>query len=43
MRNGGSVMVEVVIVEDELLVRLGTKACLETYEGNIKVVGAFES
>lgn len=36
-------MVEVVIVEDELLVRLGTKACLETYEGNIKVVGAFES
>lgn len=36
-------MIEVVIVEDEMLVRLGTKLCLEGYQGAIRVVEAFES
>ena len=33
-------MISVVIVEDETLVRLGLRACLEAY-GNIVVSGAF--
>lgn len=36
-------MIEVVIVEDEMLVRLGTKLCLEGYQGAIRVAEAFES
>lgn len=36
-------MIEVVIVEDEMLVRLGTKLCLEGYQGAVRVVEAFES
>lgn len=36
-------MIEVVIVEDEMLVRLGTKLCLEGYQGAIRVAEAFET
>ncbi|MDO4276492.1 MAG: response regulator [Eubacteriales bacterium] len=36
-------MIHVVIVEDEMLVRLGTKLCLEDSEGSIRVEEAFES
>ncbi|MDY3920377.1 MAG: response regulator [Candidatus Limivivens sp.] len=36
-------MINAVIVEDEMLVRLGTKLCLEGYQGAIRVVEAFET
>ncbi|MDO5423211.1 MAG: helix-turn-helix domain-containing protein [Eubacteriales bacterium] len=36
-------MIQAVIVEDEMLVRLGTKLCLEGYQGAIQVKEAFES
>lgn len=36
-------MLNVVIVEDEMLVRLGMKMCIDEYSGNMKVAAAFAS
>lgn len=36
-------MIRVVIVEDEMLIRLGTKLCLEEYEQEIRVAETFET
>lgn len=36
-------MIHVVVVEDELLVRLGTKICIEDYQNHLKVDAMFES